>query len=247
MTLQVPDNLIYEGQTYYLFDYPSIPLIDEKIVERTDPKGLIHSTACSRGYISVWEIRDNQIFLKDVKGCYEKLCEEDIFAHWMSRSLNAKTGDRIPTVLSLMTWPLSSIEKTIEVERGVINSVSTKDNLALCDQIESLAKQALVGAKKEIASRPFNIFSYIEGCLPWRKSLRDSTHSEDRSNTLLKHMEQLDPSFMSKPASLELFRLTIVADELWEDPEYSLRKGWGEESVLEIPDFLTRKSQKKTQ
>ena len=241
MTLQTPDKLIYEGQTYYLSDYPSIPLIDEQIVERTDPNGLIHSTDCWREYIAVWEIRDNQIFLKDVKGCYEKLCEEDILAHWISSSLTAKTGDRIPTTLSPMIWGLSAIEKTIEVEKGVINSVATKDNLALCDQIESLAKRALVGAKKEITSRPFNIFSYIESCLPWRKALRNSAHSKDRSDTLLKHMQQLDPSLMSKPGSLDLFRLTIVADELWEDPEFSLRKGWGEEVLLEIPDYLTRK------
>ena len=57
-----------------------------KIIERKGPNGLIHSTACWRGYIAVWEIRDNQIFLKDVKGCYEKLCEEDILAHWISSS-----------------------------------------------------------------------------------------------------------------------------------------------------------------
>ena len=58
---------------------------------------------------------------------------------------------------------------------------------------------------------------------------------------LLKHMQQLDLPFMSKSTSLDLFTLTIEADELWEDPEYSLRKGWGEEGVLNIPDFLMRR------
>ena len=227
MIYQSPEQLIYRGQTYDLSGKPDVPVIDGKIAERIDPfsdkTGAQSSTARRRGYIGVWEIRENQLFLKDIAGRYEKLCEEDIFAHWVSRSLKIETGPYIPTKYGMMS-SLPSLEMSIKIEKGVILSSSTQNNELLCKQIVSTAKHAVIDAKREIASRQFNISSYFEKFLPSRKKVRSSALLKDRSDTLLKHMRKNNSLLMSRSGALYLFDCVIDVDALWHDPEFSIAK-----------------------
>ena len=64
-TAQSPDRIIYNGNEYALHSNPLESFFEKNPDKR--PKGGIMSTALWRGYIATFEIRDNQLFLKDIK------------------------------------------------------------------------------------------------------------------------------------------------------------------------------------
>ena len=69
-TAQYPDKIIYRGKEYSLHSNPMenyFALYPDK-----RPAGGIHSTACWRGYIATFEIREEQLFLKDIQCEYSK-------------------------------------------------------------------------------------------------------------------------------------------------------------------------------
>jgi len=69
-TAQVPDLLIYKGDTLYLF---ANPLEDYYNAQNPRPDNFgftnCRSTACWRGYIAEWEICDSTLFLKNILDC----------------------------------------------------------------------------------------------------------------------------------------------------------------------------------
>lgn len=73
-TAQVPDVIIYKGDTLSLYAcplnfYPSIELINTKSL--FESKIGTCCTCCWRGYIAVWEIIDNKLYLTKIKNyCY---------------------------------------------------------------------------------------------------------------------------------------------------------------------------------
>jgi len=50
------------------------------------------STACWRGYIGIWEIKDGKLYLKDLIGRYKKVSKEPIFLEWFSDVLIIPQG-----------------------------------------------------------------------------------------------------------------------------------------------------------
>lgn len=63
--MQFSDKLIYEGSTYVVEDY----LLEEYFAKfkKKKPKSDVICTALSRGYIAYFEIKENQLFIKDIK------------------------------------------------------------------------------------------------------------------------------------------------------------------------------------
>jgi hypothetical protein len=64
-TEQRPDIIIYNGKNYVLGTYP-LERYFEKYPDKC-PKREIKSTALWRGYIATFEIKDNQLYLKDIE------------------------------------------------------------------------------------------------------------------------------------------------------------------------------------
>ncbi len=64
-TVQVPDNLIYQGERYNLLTFPLSPYLKEKFPRY--PFKMYH-TANYRGYTATWEIDKNTLFLKSFGG-----------------------------------------------------------------------------------------------------------------------------------------------------------------------------------
>ncbi len=62
-TAQIPENLIYEGETYPLL---STPLEEYFPDESKRPEFYPLSSACWRGYIGNWEIKNRTLFLKNL-------------------------------------------------------------------------------------------------------------------------------------------------------------------------------------
>jgi hypothetical protein len=72
-TAQIPDLIIYKGDTLSLFACPLEFYPNEELI---NPKSLFGSkgcfyTACWRNYVATWEIVDNQLYLTEVRNaCY---------------------------------------------------------------------------------------------------------------------------------------------------------------------------------
>ena len=71
MTAQIPDILIHRAQRLSLC---STPLEDyfEALGRRRRPRFFRASTACWRGYIATWEIRDGKLYLNELDGELER-------------------------------------------------------------------------------------------------------------------------------------------------------------------------------
>jgi len=64
-TAQFPDKIIYNGKEYSLHSNP-LEAYFEKYPDKR-PKGGIMSTALWRGYVATFEVKENQLFLKDIE------------------------------------------------------------------------------------------------------------------------------------------------------------------------------------
>lgn len=91
-TAQIPDLLIYKGDTVSLYSNPLELYFRAKKSRpsRIGPYGC-ESTACWRGYQAVWEIKNDSLFLNEIRDCcrwkefyrfdnnsFEKLIEQNV-------------------------------------------------------------------------------------------------------------------------------------------------------------------------
>jgi len=64
---QIPDYLIYDGKTVELFTNPLEQYLEMKGQKEID-RGC-NSSACSRGYTAVWELKEGKLYLVEIKPC----------------------------------------------------------------------------------------------------------------------------------------------------------------------------------
>ncbi|MBW8522407.1 hypothetical protein K0U91_07965 [Chryseobacterium chendengshani] len=82
-TSQYPDKIIYNGKEYDLLSNP-LNAYFEKHPDRI-PKGGVMSSALWRGYVATFEIKDNQLFLRDIKIQYHDTTSKDNYPYkWRS-------------------------------------------------------------------------------------------------------------------------------------------------------------------
>lgn len=75
-TAQSPDYLIYKGKTYAIFTNPLESYFKQYPDKR--PKEEISSTGLWRGYVATFEIKDDKLYVNDIKIMTEKK-DSDIF------------------------------------------------------------------------------------------------------------------------------------------------------------------------
>lgn len=113
MTVQVDENLIYEGEKASMMAFPEIKDRHPRIVRTCDLKfkkeniqkskayqdifpadddSIFYSTACDRHYIGTWEIKDARLYLVRIDGYYTLLGNEPLFADWYSGKLLIPKG-----------------------------------------------------------------------------------------------------------------------------------------------------------
>lgn len=98
-TGQIPDTLVYKGSKRYLQTYPLEPYFEKYPDIR--PKTRCSSTGLWRNYVATYEIKNNQLFLKDIhilqvnnklrKFFYKSVINE-IFPYYISRKVIWFTG-----------------------------------------------------------------------------------------------------------------------------------------------------------
>ena len=110
MCIQMSEILIFDGENTTISDNPKIP---ESIIERsesTDSEYQISSTACYRGYIGTWEIREKKLYLNSVKGYWKLKGGSPVFADWFSGVLH------IPGINEMYSGRSTSLK----INKGVV-------------------------------------------------------------------------------------------------------------------------------
>lgn len=101
MTVQIPELVIFEGEKTETLSFPSLPKNHPSIIKLNDidirknireVDSFIGSSACWRNYIGTWEIKDKQLYLVDLEGCYQIIDNNPIFANWMSGLMRVPRG-----------------------------------------------------------------------------------------------------------------------------------------------------------
>ncbi len=132
MTAQVHERLIYEGRELSMTFCPPLPEGDPRLQvrpedEMADCAPIIFSTACWRGYIATWEIKDGKFYLVDIEGRYTLATDAPILADWFSGVLRIPQGD----ILHYVHMGFASIyerELLVTVEKGVVVETRVVDN-----------------------------------------------------------------------------------------------------------------------
>lgn len=132
MTAQVPDILIIRGKRHILFSDPLRKLLHS--TRKTNrPKLKSTSTACYRGYVALWEIRDEHLYLLDLNGFVEQhervipinlerampWLKRPVLAKWVSGELRCPEG----RLVSYVHHPFQSEyerDRILSVDKGVV-------------------------------------------------------------------------------------------------------------------------------
>lgn len=104
-----------------------IELAPEDLWSRKDLPSIIGSTACWRGYIGTWEIREGRLYLKRIQGRYEMIGDDPILADWFSGILRIPRGG----LLQYVHMGFESVHERdlfVKVDGGRVTESWTVDN-----------------------------------------------------------------------------------------------------------------------
>ena len=135
MTAQASESLLLDGQKVRLCE---TPLNAYFALTGVTPRFHVETTACWRGYIGAWEIKDSRLYMIDIGGSYEDgspITLESlfpgfphrVFAHWYSGTLRVPQGELLK--YRHMGWA-STFERDllIDVEDGVVKGMQVQQN-----------------------------------------------------------------------------------------------------------------------
>jgi hypothetical protein len=137
MTAQIHEKLIYQDQTHRLASEPLEPYLKKNNLE---DKFEGTCSACWRGYIGTWEIKNYRLYLIDLKleHCWEKPHglvgveyifpnQKEVFADWFSDTIQIQEGK----MLEYEHLGFSStyeFDLFLKFEKGVLVSSTEVDN-----------------------------------------------------------------------------------------------------------------------
>ncbi len=133
MTAQLHEQLLYEGQEVSMASEP----LNQYLDLLGDTQFIAPHTACRRGYVGYWEIRDSKLYLVGltayVEGYEEKglgflfLDQKEVFAGWFTGKVRIPMGE----LLYYVHGGYSSLfEKDIflDIEKGIVIDKTEVDN-----------------------------------------------------------------------------------------------------------------------
>lgn len=133
MTAQVHEKLVIDGQPASMAFCPPIPANHPRIVELNetevdrDAPSIIHSTACWRGYIGSWEIKDGRFYLVGLIGRLRFIGTEPLLADWFSGVLRIPQGEMLHYV-HMGFGSIYEFEEHIKIEAGQITARQRIEN-----------------------------------------------------------------------------------------------------------------------
>ncbi len=143
-TAQIPDELIYNGDTLSIFanpleQLPEIENLRDKLFGDKEECGL---TSCWRGYQAIWQITNNQLYLVGIYSCcsYENKIHADleklfgekyvngkVKADWVTEEILSPQGKLIHYV-HMGYESIYEREVVFKIEKGSLKGTITYDN-----------------------------------------------------------------------------------------------------------------------
>jgi hypothetical protein len=165
-TAQIPDFLIYKGDTLSIYANPLESYFDS--ISRPDSvfeKYGYNSTACWRGYIGYWELRNDSLFLVELQGdsaiidlsliFKDRKTNNEIFADWVDYPINNPFGELIHYE-HMWYASIYEFERDFIFKKGILTEIKeydnskskkskyTQDNKLLIDFIKSNTNNSLL-------------------------------------------------------------------------------------------------------
>lgn len=151
MTAQVSEELILEAKTTRMNFCPPIPNSPDiitkiskeefhKAVKAGEIDGIISSTACWRGYIGTWEIKDGKFFLNKLVGHIKLAKNEPVHATWFTGVLRIPQGELIHYV-HMGFGSLYEKELHIKIEAGVVTDQRVINNTEKNKQLKHMTPE----------------------------------------------------------------------------------------------------------
>ncbi len=152
-TGQVPDYMIYKGDTVVIFSNPL-----EQYFQQIGKRELIGfvgcgSTACWRGYKAIWELKNDSLFLRKITSCH-KDCgleikdadlkkmfgTENVFANWFTGEIIIPQGKQVKYI-HMGYASIYEKELHISFKNGLQTNERTVSNEKIANKIELEKKQ----------------------------------------------------------------------------------------------------------
>lgn len=156
MTAQFHENLILNGEETSMAFCPDLPEGHPRLLDR-HAEGLpgddddvdCYSTACWRGYIGTWEIKDGKFYLRRLQGRYRLRGEDPLFADWFSGVLRIPRGERLLYV-HMGFGSVYEEDVLVKIEKGAVVSTRVIDNRGKTHDQWDLAMRNLPGMENQI-------------------------------------------------------------------------------------------------
>jgi hypothetical protein len=116
MTAQVGEKIIVDGQETWMAFCPPLPIGHPRLVAVGGDRPT--STACWRGYVGTWELRQDRFYLVGVEGDFKLNGDEPIFADWFTGVLRIPKG-KILMYVHMGFGSVYEEELHIRITRGV--------------------------------------------------------------------------------------------------------------------------------
>jgi hypothetical protein len=136
MTAQIGEILIYNNEEYFMQCEPLYYYLI-KLKKKAQPKMPMRNTACWRGYVGKWEIKDNKLFLVDITihSLEKELSNigyifkenKEIFASWFTGQLVLPQGEMLEYVHAGYESVFEK-ELLLKIENGVFIESEIVDN-----------------------------------------------------------------------------------------------------------------------
>ncbi len=247
-TAQIPDRLIYNGETVSIFSNPleQLPNIDNLRPKLFGDKKGCNSTACWREYQGKWEIIDSELYLIGIYSCC--FCEDKIEANleqlfpdkfengkvkadWVTANILSPQGKQLYYV-HMGYESLYEKEVVYEIENGQLKGTTTFDNTK---------------SRKSIYSQDTTLLTFIYSNINW-----ETLPKKDKT---VKVFIQFSANEQGKIDSLKVMR---GFDETYDNealrvvkciPEWDVfyRHGQHERRVWNLPIVFSEENRKKYQ
>lgn len=175
-TGQVPDYLIYQGDTVSIFSNPLeqyFRLNNHRDIP--DLKSECSSSGCWRGYIAYWILRNDSLFLikitppvEDCQGnadgsIFKMFGKEIAFADWYNGTLIIPRG-KVFSQSSMGYSAIYEYEELLKIENGKKVNAEIKDNTLLIEHIKQNQR-----FNNEIEGLKDTLLIYLNKSMDWEK------------------------------------------------------------------------------
>jgi preprotein translocase subunit SecE len=159
MTAQAGERLIFKGEETWMAAEP----LNQYLQNRNDINFVSPSTACWRGYYGQWEIKDNKLYLIELKAYLEGYREvgldylfprqNTVFANWFSGKIRIPQGEMLDYV-HMGYASLYERDLILVFENGLLTNEYIVDNEdEYQNRIEKREKQEIEQAEKEVKKK----------------------------------------------------------------------------------------------